>query len=312
MNGPQTPRDGVPEDSDLTADGTPARALRADNVTAGYGLARMRRTRWRGWIDNPTRPGGELVLENVSLTVPAGAITGLSGPSGSGKTTLARILTGLIEPASGTVTCDGEPLQGRRGRLTGDVQMLFQSPRRSVNPSHTLARIVAEPLLLRQAANPTGRERTVVTRSTEDGRTTTPQAQDAVQFHWSSQVRDEITGAGALTTDEAVRAACRRVELTEDLLERRPTEVSLGQLQRAALARLLVAGPRYLVCDEATAMLDAATTALVVDVLREEAQAGAGVLVISHDQALLRAWADRVHDLRDCAEPPGPGDPATA
>ncbi|NKT44950.1 ATP-binding cassette domain-containing protein [Rhodococcus hoagii] len=96
---------------------------------------------------------------------------------------------------------------------------------------------------------------------------------------------------------DVVHAAAARVGLTADLLTRRPHQVSDGQLQRACLARALVQRPRYLICDEMTAMLDPATTAAVVAVLREETRAGLGVLAVSHDHELLRAWADDVVEL---------------
>lgn len=85
-----------------------------------------------------------------------------------------------------------------------------------------------------------------------------------------------------------------RVGLTAELLGRRPHEVSDGQLQRACLARALVLRPRYLVCDEMTAMLDASTTAALVRVVAERAAAGTGVLAVSHDEELLAVWAHRV------------------
>ncbi|CAM2856857.1 ATP-binding cassette domain-containing protein [Prescottella defluvii] len=94
-----------------------------------------------------------------------------------------------------------------------------------------------------------------------------------------------------------VRAAAARVGLTPDLLTRRPHQVSDGQLQRACLARALVQRPRYLICDEMTAMLDPATTAALVAVLREETRTGLGVLAVSHDHALLEVWADDVVEL---------------
>ncbi|MQA07035.1 MAG: ATP-binding cassette domain-containing protein [Pseudonocardiaceae bacterium] len=89
-----------------------------------------------------------------------------------------------------------------------------------------------------------------------------------------------------------------RVGLTGELLERRPHEVSDGQLQRACLARALALRPRYLVCDEMTAMVDASSTAGLVRVVREQASdLETGVLAISHDDALLDVWADRVERL---------------
>ncbi|RRO16313.1 ATP-binding cassette domain-containing protein [Saccharopolyspora rhizosphaerae] len=85
------------------------------------------------------------------------------------------------------------------------------------------------------------------------------------------------------------------VGLTGELLTRRPHEVSDGQLQRACLARALAPQPRYLVCDEMTAMLDASTTAALVRVVdRRTWENGMGVLAISHDEALLTRWAHRV------------------
>lgn len=98
------------------------------------------------------------------------------------------------------------------------------------------------------------------------------------------------------------------VGLTADLLTRRPHQVSDGQLQRAALARSLAQQPRYLICDEATAMLDAATTATVAHILSALADTGVGVLAVSHDRPLLAAWADETVDVGDLAggaEAPG-------
>ncbi|PRH78839.1 ABC transporter ATP-binding protein [Streptomyces solincola] len=116
---------------------------------------------------------------------------------------------------------------------------------------------------------------------------------------------------------EPLRATGRRTEapdrvaelaaavgLTGDLLTRRPHEVSDGQLQRACLARALVLRPRWLVCDEMTAMLDASTTAALVAAVEEYRTAhGAGLLAVGHDRVLLERWCDRTLEWTDCAKP---------
>ncbi|MEU4204370.1 ATP-binding cassette domain-containing protein [Streptomyces sp. NPDC045470] len=84
------------------------------------------------------------------------------------------------------------------------------------------------------------------------------------------------------------------VGLSDDLLSRRPHEVSDGQLQRACLARALILRPRWLICDEMTAMLDASTTAALVAVVEEyRRDSGAGLLAVGHDRVLLERWCDR-------------------
>ncbi|GAA1914633.1 ATP-binding cassette domain-containing protein [Streptomyces durmitorensis] len=93
---------------------------------------------------------------------------------------------------------------------------------------------------------------------------------------------------------ERVRELAATVGLGEDLLGRRPHEVSDGQLQRACLARALVLRPRWLICDEMTAMLDASTTAALVHAVEEyRRESGAGLLAVGHDRVLLERWCER-------------------
>lgn len=94
------------------------------------------------------------VLHGVSLDVRPGETVGLVGESGSGKTTLGRAVLGLAPVTAGSIAYDGQEISGlhrrdRRG-LAGEIQVVFQDPYTSLNPSLTIEQILTEPLVVRQ------------------------------------------------------------------------------------------------------------------------------------------------------------------
>ena len=92
-----------------------------------------------------------LAVDDVSFTLRSGTTVALVGESGSGKSTVARILARLTKPTSGRVTLDGaEIAAGRRAtvRYRNAVQMVFQDPFGSLNPSHTIGYHLRRPLQL--------------------------------------------------------------------------------------------------------------------------------------------------------------------
>jgi putative ABC transport system ATP-binding protein len=118
---------------------------------------------------------------------------------------------------------------------------------------------------------------------------------------------EELTVAGnvalpaRLAGDADDRAAAAGVLAglrLEHLADRLPGEVSLGEQQRTALARALVVRPAFVLADEPTGHLDEELTATVLAVLRAACARGTGVLVASHDPAVVGA-ADRVLHLAD-------------
>jgi len=98
-----------------------------------------------GWRAAPKR-----VLHGVSLQVGQGRTLGLVGESGSGKSTIGRAVLGLAPVASGTIRFDDRDITRLRLRdrrhLSRDVQVVFQDPYTSLNPSMTVTEILAEPL----------------------------------------------------------------------------------------------------------------------------------------------------------------------
>ncbi|GAA0221006.1 ABC transporter ATP-binding protein [Cryptosporangium japonicum] len=204
--------------------------------------------------------GHAVVFDDVDVELARGETVGLRGPSGCGKSTLARVLALLHGPDRGHVSIDGSPIEGARYAV----------------PVATRTRIALLFQSPRAAADP--------------------------RLSLLDLIAEPLlaTGTDRTTGRARARALADDVGLTEDLLERRPHAVSDGQLQRACLARALVHNPDYLLLDEATAMLDASTQALVAQVLiAYQRQHQAGVLLVSHDLALLDRWADRTIDWNE-------------
>lgn len=199
---------------------------------------------------------GHPVVRDLDVRVEPGRVVGLAGPSGCGKSTLVRMLA-LLHPAwSGTVRVDGHAVHRVRHGAPAAL-------RRRVGVVFQHPRAAADPRL-----------------------------------RLDDLVVEPLRAAGERDRDVlAARAAAlaQRVGLTPELRSRRPHQVSDGQLQRACLARALATDPAYLLCDEMAAMLDASTTAALVSVIGDEVrERGLGVLTVSHDEALLAAWADDV------------------
>ncbi|MDX8522808.1 ABC transporter ATP-binding protein [Mesorhizobium dulcispinae] len=105
------------------------------------------------------------VLEDVSLTVPRGHTVAVVGESGSGKSTLARVVSGLLVVQQGEVVFDGLPLPSSRRERSSDflrrIQLVYQSADTSLNPSHTVRKLLSRPLRLYYGLKGTAAEQRV-------------------------------------------------------------------------------------------------------------------------------------------------------
>jgi peptide/nickel transport system ATP-binding protein len=101
----------------------------------------------RGWAWPGHHTKSVKAVNDVCLTLPKGKTLGIVGESGCGKTTLARCIAGLIEPTAGRLVFDGDALAGlvaRRGRdVRRKLQMVFQNPDATLNPTTTVGSMLA-------------------------------------------------------------------------------------------------------------------------------------------------------------------------
>jgi len=94
-------------------------------------------------------------VDEVDFEVASGRCLGIVGESGSGKTTLVRMLAGLSAPSSGSIRVGGLPFSPATARARRrEVQMVFQDPTESLNPSFTAQRIIADPLVRLRGLGP--------------------------------------------------------------------------------------------------------------------------------------------------------------
>ncbi|MEN9966979.1 MAG: Oligopeptide transport ATP-binding protein OppF [Actinomycetota bacterium] len=102
-------------------------------------------------------------LKGVSIDIRAGECVGLVGESGSGKTTLGRAVLGLAPVTGGSIIMEGKEIshanRAERKALARDIQVVFQDPYSSLNPSMTIEQILTEPLTVRNVSRAAANDR---------------------------------------------------------------------------------------------------------------------------------------------------------
>lgn len=192
-------------------------------------------------------------VDHVSLSIAPGEVLALVGESGCGKSSLARAVVGMEKPREGSV-------------LYRDRAVPLLGVRRRDTSFTSIQMVFQDP---NSSLNP--------------------------RIRVGAQIAEGVKAA--LARGEAGSAPeewLERVGLPTAMVSRYAHELSGGQRQRVAIARALAARPDLLVADEPISALDASSQASVADMMRKLAlDAGAGLLFISHDLAIVRLIADR-------------------
>lgn len=109
--------------------------------------------------------GSVKAVDDVSFHVNEGETLGIVGESGCGKSTTGRMLMRLLEPTEGKVTFDGNELtdisSAEMRKARREIQMVFQDPYASLNPRHTIEKILMEPLIVHNIGDAKSRKKKV-------------------------------------------------------------------------------------------------------------------------------------------------------
>ena len=198
-------------------------------------------------------------LDGITLNLAKGEVLAVVGESGCGKSTLALTLLNLEKPTEGKIVFKNKDITNPRGAelkaLRRNVQMIFQDPYESLDPTMTVSELVAEPLVIHKLF------RNKAERMTK--------------------VKDALGDVG--------------LSPPESYLSRYPHELSGGQRQRVVIASALVLEPELLIADEPVSMLDVSIRADILNLLSAlQKNKGISFIFITHDLSTAASFANRI------------------
>ncbi len=194
-------------------------------------------------------------VDDVSFELRQGECLGIVGESGSGKSTIVKMITHLQSITEGNVILKGKDITNVKGKELREVYKDIQMVFQMPMESFDPRRTLGDGI--------------------------------------GESLRN--MGLSRKETRERVEKLLERCGLDKEYADRYPHQVSVGQCQRAAIARALAVEPSVLICDEATSALDVTVQKQILKLLMELKQKeNFSFLLICHDLALVQAFCDRV------------------
>ena len=210
-----------------------------------------------------TARGPARVLRDVSFSLEAGGTLGLIGESGSGKSMTALALLGLLPEGAavtGSVRFKGAELTALDDdalcALRGDrIGIIFQEPMSALNPLHTIARQIAEPMLLHQRLTPRAAREKSIGLLDRVGVAAASARADAFPHQLSGGQRQRVTIAMALACDPDLLIADEPTTALDVTIQGQILDLLAGLVEERGMAMILISHDLGVIAENARAMM---------------------------------------------------------